>query len=577
MALTTEQTFAYLGMLLGTVFALAVIFPFAPVKFYIPSLLNWKYFRVVTIPPTPHQTLYTSQAVLMSFDLPRDTNFLNYERNINFRDIRVTMGSGSSESLLPAMVYNNKLYVLFPKGVPSHLRTLRIYYGNPSAPEVNLFQSPPPHIVYYVPTYNRFTPSDWDVQYAGPNWARPQFSGRYLSILHWGPSFVRIAFKKQVPLAYDVHINTYPYRWSNLYAYFPVGTCDYNIPSTYNASKASTYVQALISRCPTGVLIHTTHSRNYVVQVYNKGTVVYTTHATYFLHLHFFRYGDRTAVTFSFGDAHPIYLDALLRRIVIYAASSPRGYMFINDFRVFNTYLHYSSSVSYSLPMLAPKAPVITDVNVPRVLPTHNYTLTFNVSDPNNDLNYATVSLDGNVIATFTTPGDHSVDLNLPDGNHAIQIHAIDDTNIPATYTTSVTVDTIPPRIDANASYTRADSTLHIHYVVTDATPVTVYYTTPTAKSPVYVDCNVGTPYDLNVTLSPGAKVSLCAKDIAGNKSCMSFTAPEDKSPITDVVAVLQYSTAKKAESLSVVITPTESVSVYTIIVALGLLLIVLK
>ena len=167
---------------------------------YVSTLADWNYMRTYTATFSSTH----SMPVVVVLPLPDDDAFWSHV-NPDGSDIRVTVGTGRDERVLPSMLvgfdysrHRGKVAVL--TSIPSKEMTFRLYYGNPHA------VAPQPFAEYYRGRYYAFrkdvSPDHWTVRRAGSNAdSACQFTSSDIRLVNDRDQSCAIRYYRDVPYA----------------------------------------------------------------------------------------------------------------------------------------------------------------------------------------------------------------------------------------------------------------------------------------------------------------------------------------------------------------------------------------
>ncbi len=505
MAMDAERTMALAGGILAIAFMLALFRPMV-VSFYVPALQDWEYMREVSL-----RVDHVGVPVLLSLDLPSDSNFWSHVSS-DCSDVRVTIGRGGSEHLLKSQVVScdpqskeGRVFVLLEP--PSEAFTLRLYYGNPDAEQLDygfgmgyIYKAPP------------FDESDYSIVLSddATPWGVLSFHGHSkVYLLKYGEGDGVLTLGTAIPEGARVEFEVESPGWGNGYVFVPLADGNFS-PVDLSGSVPSD-----------GILMYTDGKGRIFVDVYRSGQVVYSTSVKH-----------EVEVKMYFGDGSVyVYIGKVLAvkvgyfRRISFLVSSGGGEKFVLEKLRVKYNVEHPEDVVYSAELLSPRSPRLDILSpsdggyYPGVVP-----VSFTVSDPNGDLNSVVVELDGNVIFSGYAES-YSDELNLPDGSYTIAVTAVDSEGISVSEEISFVVDTVPPDVNVDASYEHP--VLHLELNVYDSSPVTCSVMLPDGN---VLDFNCAA-VDLNVDYS--ASVVLRVQDAAGNFVEHTITTPPKPSPPT--------------------------------------------
>ncbi len=203
------------------------------------------------------------------------------------------------------------------------------------------------------------------------------------------------------------------------------------------------------------------------------------------------------------------------------------------DYRLYDFYFMYtkvSPDVEYSPERLPPRAPNIV-VESPvqgTVYDTNKVHVDVYVTDPNADMDSVVVSLDGNVLVSRSVSESFVFvsDIELNDGQHSLDVNAVDLEGITSHVVVPFIVDTEPPVLEINnVSYDGNYLTFEIN--ATDLTLYRCYYITDVGSDKVDIPCEG----NVSIPVSPGTRLFVVAEDRADHVSVAYLETGQTQQP----------------------------------------------
>ena len=481
---------------------------------YVSALAEWNYMRNVTVDVPSYAVGVTYVAEM---PLPDDDDFWSHV-SPDCSDVRVTYGSGTSESILPSYVVScdpddkegRVSFLWTPQSTTEHLR---LYYGNPYA------VAPEP----FAPSEQSYTPHDYRDDFAvtlcdgADQWGIMVLHKRDVYLLKWGEGCGLLRYNRDIPVAYSVSFRIDMDTWGHGWAYFPAGDCSVDPTSD---------LVSLVSSCPDGMLIHAIDDQTAEVSLYRAGDVVDTINVS--------RRFDVVISAVEGGTRYVVaghtlgVVPAELTEFRAYASSegSQSTRIKLSRYKVeYHSMCLSASDVEYSEELLSPRAPVV-EITAPEDGEYYNTSdgeYAYSVVDPNDDLSSVTATLAGDVVSTEFS--DQNT-VTLSDGEHVFEVVAEDSEGIRATSTVTFHVDTVAPVLEVNVNGYE-DGNLLVSLSASDPNLLGCYYAYAEDGEPVQIPCDG----DVNIPADYDQRVYVFALDLAGNTTVSEITAPSRPLP----------------------------------------------
>ena len=411
---------------------------------YLPELEDWNAYYVARVSVSSD---VVGDEVYLRFPLP-DVNA--YDLN----SIRVTIGSGSLERLLPSWVDvdDNELYVRLT--VPSSTFYLRVYYGNPDAEPLS-----PEFVSERVYKAPPFDPDDYVIRYCDDDGWHGIFrfvgeSKVYLT--KWDDECGSMVLSREIPERAVVSLRLKAKGWGE------ASVRIFLSPTTSVSPEPDDWPEDYLEIA----VVDDGHPR---VRVVSDGDVVNEDAVCNNRYFWVYLYPNGDSYDVYSGNS---YLGTIPRSgsYLVFGVEEGDGEILLKDLKV--EYPVVDVDVDYTGSFPAPKAPSIEVVSPRGVLSDSNVHVQVLVFDPNDDVESVEVSLDGNLIYSGDSNLDTYVELN--DGSHSLRAEARDSEGATAVSTVDFVVDTQPPEV--NVSVEQNDGNVIFDVNASDFTDLTCTY-----------------------------------------------------------------------------------------------------
>jgi len=519
----------YWAFALGLFLVFYAVFTAPASQHYVSALADWNYMRSFTLP-----TVSDVSSVYV-VPLPHDANFWAHV-NPDCSDVRVTVGRGTTERLLPTEVLSchpdeNVGTVAFLYSGSS--RYFRLYYGNKDVVASPFFVSPTllSGDVYRAP---RFDPADWNVQMFGNQWGVARFTHSRLYLLRWGRGLAVLSPQFSLPPAFHIALRFYAGGWGHGDVYIPLSDCSVRAQNVDPLRWISNVEQT----CSSGILIRSVDDGYAHVVVYDHGSVVASRRLRHYFTIALDENGEGTVVRFG---STSVYVASHPSVLSFYVAGYRESTYLRLDAVLVRVNVLKTEHVSFSPELITPKSPKVVltpsdgtyfnDVNVP---------VSLRVTDPNCDLVSVSLSFDGNTLvsADLNRPScsyAYSGELNdLSDGSHTLSYVATDEEGLKTSDTYVFHVDTVPPELNVT-DLNITDGNVSFHVSASDPNLAGCYYYVNTDKNTESIPC------DANVSISAraGDHIVVWAQDKAGNVTIKKINVPARRSSTCSCVVVV--------------------------------------
>lgn len=481
---------------------------------YVSDLEGWEYVRTYNV---VFDSTHTMPLVVI-LPLPADDDFWRHVKP-DGGDIRVTVGSGVSEEILPTMLidydyFEKKGKIAVLTDVPSENMSFRLYYGNHDA------VAPEPFAIYKNKSFYAFdTDRDlthWEVfRYSDDTSGECYYYRGHIYLAKGEEKACVMKYRENVPYA-EGTLGVYAYTNSKqsgglviwLYREIPegfvpapgehLGFDDVNgmtvggygyetdaYPNEGHDPSTSDHV-ALIQDSSANHVQYRNLSSNsrwyYVIFKDDHFTLKYPnvvfTKEIPVPHKESFPFIISGATGKEGGDVRLTYF------YFRYATTSP-----------VQTFISPEQSATSS-PEIAVKYPIGDEVYGDNSVAVDVY-----VSDPNSDMNMVIVYVDDNILVSRSERSSfsYSSTVTLEDGEHTLRVVAKDSEGLESTVTVPFFVDTVSPALDvADVNY--YDGTLSFTINAEDPTLSRCYYFTTAGGEYIEISCSgavdVQVPFD---------------------------------------------------------------------------------